>query len=110
MENIYFFIIILFAFEIQSIRSQGKPLKPNCTNCVSVTEKLDINRIMGETSFSEGNELHWGLAVVAVLPFLIIIIAIIIWKLCKNGRNNDASNATVGGNNKTSYSHEESSF
>jgi hypothetical protein len=109
MKNIYIFIIILFAFEIQSIRSQWKLLKPNCTSCVSLTEKLDINRIIGETNFSEQNELHWGLAVVAVLPFLIIIIAIIIWKLCKNGRNNDAPNATVEGN-KTSVSREESSF
>jgi hypothetical protein len=110
MKNTYIFIVILFAFAIQSIRSQGKPLKPNCTNCIPVTEKLDINRVTGEISFSEENELHWGLAVVAVLPFLIIIIAIIIWKLCKNGRNNDAPNATVDGSNKTCISREESSF
>jgi len=114
LKNIYFYVIILYTFELKSIESQGKPLKPNCespTSCQLLNEKIDFNRIMGDVSYSDEYEMHWGLAVVAVLPLIAVIIAIIVWRFCKSRRNSNVSDSSVRDtqNNKRSVSNEDSS-
>ena len=72
-------------------------------------KRRDFNRILGDIAYSDDYEVHWGLAVVAILPLIAILIAILIWKFCKTGPN-DNTEAGSDQNNKRSFSHEESSY
>lgn len=70
----------------------------------------DFNRVLGDIAYNDEYEMHWGLAVVAVLPLVAIIIAILIWKFCKNVADNHNSDPNRDPNGKRSLSNEESSY
>ena len=75
--------------------------------------RRDLNRILGDISYPADYEMHWSLAVVAILPVIAILIAVLIWKFCKSGptsHNPEAGSDPNNPNNKRSFSNEESSY
>ena len=87
------------------IKTESSPKDSDYEN-----RRRDFNRILGDIAYNDDYEMHWGLAVVAVLPLIAILIALLIWKFCKTGQNGHNSETGRDVNNKRSFSHEESSY
>ena len=98
---------LIILIKVDTIATQNRS---NIERTKSDVKLRDFNRILGDIAYNDDYEMHWGLAVVAVLPLVAIIIALLIWKFCKNVANGQNTEANRDPNRKRSLSNEESSY